>query len=406
MADVIERDLQVLLHTYRRLPIEMSTGEGVYLFDAADQRYLDFFAGLAVNALGYRHPRIEEAILSQLHRYTHLSNIFAQEPQIELAERLLRATGQSRVFFCNSGTEATEAAIKLSRLWGASSGKQVLVGFDGGFHGRTMGALSLMSQEKYRHGYEPFLDHCCTLPYNDVAALETAIDENTCAVFLEFIQGEGGIRPVSDEFFRSLSALRERYGFLIIADEIQAGIGRTGAMFSYQHWSATPDVVLVAKSLGGGLPLGALLVNDALTSTFTPGKHGSTFGGNPVACAAGIALLDTLEEEKIIPRVREMGNYLLQRLAALKDRFHDAILEVRGLGYMIGIEFRFDVEPLMYACLERGLLVNVTQGNVVRLLPPLLIQRNHIDDAMDILTEVLNNGDFDENRMREAVTIW
>lgn len=389
MPTLAERDKQVLLPTYRRLAPEISGGEGLYLTDTSGGRYLDFFAGLAVNALGYRHPRIEAAIIDQLRRYSHVSNYFAQEPQVALAERLVDMSSYPGVFFCNSGTEAAEAAIKLSRAWGAAAGKRGLIGFEGGFHGRTMGPLSLMSQSGYRQGFAPFLGECRSLPFDDPEAFEAAVDESTCAVFLEFIQGEAGIRPVSDHMCARILALRERFGFLLVADEVQAGLGRTGSMFSFDHWNVRPDIVLIAKALGGGLPLGAILAREEFRDVFSPGMHGTTFGGNPVACAAGSAVLDVMREDNLIEHAQAMGAHLFSRLATLRERFPNLIRDVRGMGCMAGMELARDAAPIVADCLRRGLLVNATQGTVIRLLPPLILQVEHIDMAIEILSSSL-----------------
>lgn len=384
---LLEREQATLIPTYRRLNLQITRGEGVFLFDQSGKKYLDLFGGLAVNLLGYGQRNVLEAIQGQIRNYVHLSNLFLQPAQIELAESLKSFSGFDRIFFCNSGTEATEGAIKLVRKWGTALGRSALVAFHGGFHGRTMGALSLMAQEKYREGYEPFLDDCHHLPFNDVEALERNIDENTCAVFLEFIQGEAGIIPASNHFIDTLKDLRKKYGFLVVADEIQSGLGRTGKFFAFDHWSFEPDVVLLAKGLGGGLPLGAILVQEHLSDVYGLGRHGTTFGGNPVACAAGKAVIDTIRNERLMESVVRVSEYFLEALSKLKARFDDTIVDVRGKGMMMAIELNCDAEPFMQEALERGLLVNVTQGKIIRLLPPLIFTEDHADDAVRILTE-------------------
>ena len=333
-----DREASTFFHTYKRLPLEVDRGDGVYLFTRDGKRYLDMFAGLAVNALGYGHPRVVEAISSQASRFTHLSNYFLQETQIRLAEQLTRLSGYPRVFFSNSGTEAIEGALKIVRKWGSARGKTEVLAFTNSFHGRTMGALSLMDRPKYRDGFGPFLEGCRVIPFNDPAALREAVGEKTAAVVLEFIQGEGGIRPVSAEFARTLEDLHRKAGFLLVADEVQSGAGRTGKFFGFQHFSASPEIVTLAKPIGGGLPLGAILATEEIASVLEPGMHGTTFGGNPVACAAGCAVLSEIEEKGLIARAASLGEKLKEGLRELKNQFPGLIREVRGYGLMVGAE--------------------------------------------------------------------
>lgn len=387
---LIDRDRESLLPTYDRVPIEIVRGEGVHLWDADGKRYLDCVAGLGVNALGYAHPRIAAAVARQMEAYTHISNAYPQQPQVELAERLRAASGCARVFFCNSGTEAMEAAFKLARRRGAQQGKTVVFGFTGGFHGRTMAPLSVMSQERYRAGFGPFLPDCRTLPFNDVQALETAIGPDTCAVVVECIQGEGGLHCLTPDCAVALGRLRDRHGFLLIADEVQAGLCRTGRVFSYEHWTLRPDLVLLAKALGGGLPLGALLVGGDAADVLGPGSHGSTFGGNPVACAAGCAVLDELFERDLAGRADTVGARLADGLRDIVSAYPAVACEARGKGLMAGLALRVDAAPVRDRCRERGLLVNVTSGSVLRFLPPLMFSENDVDDALDMLRGALD----------------
>ena len=383
-----EKDAALFFNTYERLPIEISHGDGCYLFTANGNRYLDLFGGLAVNLLGYCRREVNEAIITQIQKYSHLSNLFLQSPQIDVASKLTTLAGYERVFLCNSGTEATEGAIKLARKWGAARGKQELVAFHGAFHGRSMGALSIMENKKYKEGYEPFLDHCTHVEFNDVVSLERALNEKTCAVFLEFIQGEGGIQIASTDFVKALFALKEKFGFLVVADEIQSGIGRTGRFFSFEHWNVTPDVVLCAKGLGGGLPLGAILGKESLAEIFGKGRHGTTFGGNPVACAAGSATLDVIIKKNVMQHAQDVGNYFLSHLRSLQEEFPTLIKEVRGMGCMIGVELTVPGKSLVQKCLDRGLLINCTQEYVLRFLPPLIITQDQIIEAITILRRV------------------
>lgn len=381
-----DREASTFFHTYKRLPLEVDRGEGVYLFTRDGKRYLDMFAGLAVNALGYGHPRVIEAISSQASRFTHLSNYFLQETQIRLAEQLTRLSGYPRVFFSNSGTEAIEGALKIVRKWGSARGKTEVLAFTNSFHGRTMGALSLMDRPKYRDGFGPFLEGCRVIPFNDPAALREAVGEKTAAVVLEFIQGEGGIRPVSAEFARTLEDLHRKAGFLLVADEVQSGAGRTGKFFGFQHFSASPEIVTLAKPIGGGLPLGAILATEEIASVLEPGMHGTTFGGNPVACAAGCAVLSEIEEKGLIARAASLGEKLKEGLRELKNQFPGLIREVRGYGLMVGAELDRSGDGIASAMMERGILINCTDTTVLRFLPPLTIEESHIDETISALS--------------------
>lgn len=386
--NLAERESAVFFPTYRRLPPEFVRGEGVFLYDRSGTRFLDLVSGVGVNALGYAHEGLLSAIATQSAQYLHLSNYYVQQPQIDLAERLLYASGMAKVFLCNSGTEAIEGAFKLSRRWGSVSGKNVSLGFSNAFHGRTMAALSLMDKPKYRDGFGPFLNDCRTLPFDDTEALVRGIDEKTCAVFVECVQGEGGVVPASAEFLATLAGLREKFGFLIVADEIQSGIGRTGKFFAFDHYGIKPDVVVVAKALGGGLPLGAILATEKMAPIFQPGTHGSTFGGNPVACAAGVVVLEELRNG-LMARVAEMGSLFRRELRLVKDEFPERVNEVRGLGLMIGMELSGAAEPVAASMLDRGVLVNHTNMNVLRFLPPYIITEEHIMHAVGVLRKVL-----------------
>jgi acetylornithine aminotransferase len=313
-----------------------------------------------------------------------------QEPQVDLAERLLRLSKFQRLFFTNSGTEAIEGTIKLVRKWGKAKKKTTIFGMSNGFSGRTMGSLSIMDKEKYREGYGPFLENCGHVEFNDVDDLRKKVDDATAAVFLEFIQGEGGVVPVSAEFVTALQSLREKHGFLIVADEIQSGIFRTGMLFAFQHYKFTPDIVTIAKPIGGGLPLGAILGNEKVANVWTHGVHGTTFGGNPVACAAGIAVIDALTTNRMAGRINEASKYLFAQLDLLKSRF-PVIKEVRGFGFMVGVELTVESGPLVDAMLEDGVLVNSTAGTVVRILPPLIAGKEEIDILLASFERVLAN---------------
>lgn len=386
--NISELESQLFFHTYKRLPLEIDRGEGCYLYTKDGKKYLDMFSGLAVNALGYAHPAVIDAIEKQIRRYNHLSNFFIQEPQVQLAERLLRLSGYNKIFFTNSGTEAIEGTIKLVRKWGKAHNKNMIFGMSNGFSGRTMGALSLMDKEKYRAGYEPFLPNFGSILFNNVEDLQSKISSDTAAVFLEFIQGEGGIVGVTQQFVDSLKSLRDKFGFLIVADEIQAGIGRTGKLFGFQHFNIEPDIVTIAKPIGGGLPLGAILGTKKVADVWTYGVHGTTFGGNPVACAAGMATLDIVMSEQFLNRLNETANYALKKFVDLKAK-HPVIKEVRMYGFMIGIDLSIPSGPIVEQMLQQHVLVNSTADTVIRILPPLIAEKDEFDILFSVLDSVL-----------------
>lgn len=388
---ILEKEQQLFFHTYKRLHLDVDRGEGCNLFTKDGTRYLDFFGGIAVNALGYNHKRLCQAVEEQIHKYIHVSNYFVQEPQVKLAEKILAASNFKRIFFTNSGTEATEGAIKLARKWGKQSGKTQLFGLSNAFHGRTMGALSLMDKQKYRDGYEPFIENVGHLKFNDIDDLRKNVNEHTLGIFVEFVQGEGGINVVSQEYADEMQALRDRYKFLIIADEIQSGIGRTGKLFGFNHAGASPDIVILAKPIGGGFPLGAILGNTCVAETFTYGVHGTTFGGNPVACAAGLVVLEEVLDRGLMRHAEEIGVYLISRLSQLKKDFPTVIAEVRGFGCMIGVELTMDGQPIVEEMQRKGVLVNCTNVNVLRLVPPLIVTKEQCDEFMLNLRSVLES---------------
>ncbi len=385
----LEREQATFFHTYKRLPLEIQRGRGMELIGTGGTRFLDMFSGLAVNALGYANPAVVRAIRKQAGLYTHLSNYYLQEPQIRLAEMLVQRTGFPRVFFCNSGTEAVEGAIKIARRWGSLHGKKEIVSFTNSFHGRTMGALSLMDRPRYREGFGPFLPDFRVAEFNDPAALRRSVGRKTAAVVLEAVQGEGGIRPVSAEFAATLAQLRTQHGFLLVADEIQSGVGRTGSFFAFQHYGLSPDIVVIAKPIGGGLPLGAILGAGSVADILEPGMHGTTFGGNPVACAAGIAVLTEIERLKLMKNAETMGALLLSGLRHLAAEFPSLVREVRGLGLMVGMELTVECEPAVVAMRSRRILINGTDRTVLRFLPPLIVRGTHIRRTIAALRDVL-----------------
>ncbi len=382
-----EKENQLFFHTYKRLPLHVVRGEGCYIYTSDGKKYLDMFSGLAVNALGYAHPAITNAITEQIEKYTHLSNLFIQEPQLNLAERLLQLSGFSKIFFTNSGTEAIEGAIKLVRKWGKENSKKTIFGMTNGFSGRTMGALSLMDKEKYREGYDPFLPNFGSIEFNNVSDLKSKINNETAAVFLECIQGEGGIVGVTKEFVDALQALREQFGFLIVADEIQSGIYRTGKFFGYEHFGLTPDIVTIAKPIGGGLPLGAILGSAKVENVWSYGVHGTTFGGNPVSCAAGIAVIDTIVEKNLMYGLQKNSEWFKNELSALQNPL---IKEIRSYGYMIGIDLKEESAQYVEKILHNGVLVNSTANTVIRILPPLIAEKTEFELLLETIKHVVH----------------
>lgn len=387
-----ETEHQLFFHNYARLPILIDHGKGSFLYTTDGKRYLDMIAGIGVNAIGYGDERLLKAINDQAAKYIHASNLFMQGPQFELAEKLIELSGLSKVFFCNSGTEAIEAAIKLSRKWAVQKGdleRKEVVSLSNCFHGRTYGAMSLTAKPKYVEGYEPLVPDLGMIEFNDIEDLERKVSGKTAAVFVEFVQGEGGIHGVSEAFVKRLGELAAEHGFLIVADEIQAGCGRTGTFFSYEQFDITPDIVCLAKPLGGGLPLGAIIGNEKVAEIFTPGSHGTTFGGNPVACAAGLALIDVLASDKLMPKVVETGNMMREAFEKMAKK-HAQILEIRQYGLMIGITVNREARYYVEEALKRGVLVNATSVNVIRLLPPLSLSEQEAQLCIETLDEIFS----------------
>ena len=385
-----ETEQKLFFHNYARFPVAVTHGEGVWLVSDDGTRYLDMIAGIGVNALGYGDKRLVEAISSQAAKLIHASNLFMMPPQFELAEKLLALSGLSKVFFANSGTEAIEAAIKIARKWAGLSGnqeKKEVLSLSNCFHGRTYGAMSLTAKPKYVDGFEPLLAGTGMIAFNDIADLEAQVSEKTAAVFIEVVQGEGGIHRISQPFIDRLKELREQYSFLIVADEIQAGCGRTGTFFSYTQVDVDPDLVCLAKPLGGGLPLSAVIGSEKVADVLTYGNHGTTFGGNPVACAAGIAMINAIEADNLIEHALEIGAFMnneVQKLAAK----HPQILEIRQYGLMIGITVDKEAKQYVGKALEKHVVINATSVNVIRLLPPLVISREEAQHCITTLDEI------------------
>jgi len=396
--DIRAAEAHLLVHTYERNPICFVRGEGVHLFDESGTAYLDMLSGIGVSALGYGHPAIQAAIDAQSRKMLHISNLFFHEGQAELALRLTEMTGMDRVFFCNSGTEAWEAALKLARAHatllraeGRTIGTKILA-LEHSFHGRTMGAVSTTHKQKYREPFAPLVPGVEFVRFNDVDDLEAKFSEDVCAVCIEPVQGEGGIHPVSREFFSAARRLTAETGALLLADEIQCGMGRTGQWCAYQHYDAMPDVTTLAKPLGGGIPIGAMLCTEEAARAFTPGMHGTTFGGGPLACAVAVAVIDAMRRDDLLGHIRKVGAYFVEQLHALANR-HDAIVAVRGIGLMLGMELA-DAEMAKHVAgemMERHILINRTSETVLRFLPPYVIERQHVDQTVQMLDEILLN---------------
>jgi len=399
LEQVSKLESKLLLSTYERYPVMLRRGRGVYVYDDKGRRYLDFLSGIGVNALGYAHPAITKTIANQSKLLIHTSNLFYHEYQAKLAAALTRISGMDRAFFTNSGTEAWEGALKLARAYArenstnGSEPRWRILALEHAFHGRTFGSLATTHKEKYRAPFAPVLPGVQFVKFNDVADLERNFDDTVCAIGFEFVQGEGGIRPVSKEFAEAAHRLAQKHNALLIADEIQSGLGRTGRWFAYQHYGIQPDLVTIAKPIAGGLPLGALLASEKVSQCIHPGMHGTTFGGGPLACAVALQLLNILERQKLLQHIQKTGDYLLEQLKKLQQE-HEGIQEVRGLGLMVGMEFDSAdaAKAVVKQMLERGVILNRTDETVVRFLPPYLITKQHVDAVIPQLKKVMEKN--------------
>jgi acetylornithine/N-succinyldiaminopimelate aminotransferase len=390
VSSVVDLERDYLLQNYARYPIVLSRGKGPYLWDTNGKKYLDFISGIGVNALGHAHPQITKVIKDQAGKLIHSSNLYYHEYQGPLAKKLAEASGLQRVFFSNSGAESMEGALKMVRSHGShlSSEKYEVISLENSFHGRTMGALSITGQHKYRKDFEPLLPGVKFIHANDVTALEQAVTERTAGIVLEVIQGEGGIYPLSAEFIRRARELADRFDVLLVFDEIQCGVGRPGTYFAYQllEQIVLPDIAVMAKPISCGLPLGAVLCNERAAKSIAPGMHGTTFGGNVIACRVALEFFGILDQ--IMPSIRETGAYFRMRLDELA-RKHHFIKEVRGQGLMIGVELTQPGKQIVIDCMEQGLLINCTHDVVLRFLPPYIIGQKEVDAAVRILAKVL-----------------
>ena len=389
-------EAKLLLPTYERNPILFVDGAGMHLIDDSGAQYLDLLSGIGVNALGYGHPAVVETINRQSRKLVHISNLYFHEGQAELALRLTERAGMDRAFFCNSGTEAWEAAMKLARAYSAmkrSEGHTLgtkFLALENSFHGRTMGSVSTTHKDKYREPFQPLVPGVEFVRFNDVDHLRASFSNEVCAILIEPVQGEGGIRPVSQEFFAAARELTQSTGALLIADEIQSGLGRTGKWFAYQQFGIRPDITTLAKPLAGGLPLGAMLCTEEASRAIHPGLHGTTFGGGPLACAVAIAVIDAIEQEGLLGNIQETGAYFKSQLHDLAAK-HESVVDVRGMGLMLAMEMNSAdlAKKIVAKMLERRILINRTSETVLRFLPPFIMGKEHVDLAVSALNEIL-----------------
>ena len=392
-AELKERGDAVIVGSYARYPAAMVSGVGCTLTDASGKEYVDFLSGIAVCALGHCHPRVSEAICAQSKKLVHVSNLYYTEPQIELAELIVSNSFGEKVFFCNSGAEANEAAIKLARIHSAK-GRYKIISLAGSFHGRTLATVAATGQPKFHEGFEPLPSGFSYAPFGDLAALEAMVDETTCAILCEPLQGEGGVRPLAKEYLAGIRALCDKHGILLIFDEIQTGMGRTGTLFAYEQLGVTPDIMSLAKALGNGLPIGAMVTTSDIAAAFVPGTHASTFGGNPVASAAGVTTMKIMLEDGFLEDVLEKGVYFRELVAGLAEKFPTLLSGSRGMGLIVaGVLTEQGIAQgttIVNAMFERGYLMNFAGNAVLRFVPPLIVTKGEIDEFVAVLAEVLS----------------
>ncbi len=392
--EIMEVDKQYYMPVFNRYPIVLSHGEGAYVFDVDGKKYLDFVAGIAVNIVGHGHKKLVAALCEQAGKMIHCSNLYYTKGQATLSQRLAKAAGMDRVFLANSGAEANEGAIKLARKYGKTiaENKIGIITASHSFHGRTLATLTATAQPKYQKGYEPLPGGFDYVPYNDLEAMKAMISDTTCAVLLEPIQGEGGIHVPDNSYLEGVKQLCKEHKALLIFDEIQTGMGRTGKMFAYQYTDIEPDIITIAKGLGGGVPIGAFATKEEIAGVFSPGDHGTTFGGNPLACAAGNAVLTIIEEENLLQNATVIGAFLQHRLNDLKQKYPALMVNVRGRGLMVGAELSIPGQEIVAKCMEAGLLINCTAGNVLRFVPPINIHTGHVNEMISILDQKISES--------------
>lgn len=387
--DIAAKGQQYVMNTYARFPVALVRGKGSHVWDANGRQYLDFVAGIAVCLLGHSNQDLNAVLREQSQKLWHVSNLYWIEPQVELAEKLVFQAGMGKAFFCNSGAEANEAAIKLVRKYfyrRKESHRNKIIVFNGSFHGRTLATVAATGQTKYQEGFAPLPEGFAYAEFNDLSSVEQLVDESTCAVMVEPIQGEGGIRPAELGFLKGLREICDQKGLLLVFDEVQCGMGRTGKFFAFQAYGVKPDVITLAKGLGGGFPVGAMLATDKAAGGFAPGDHASTFGGNPLAAAVANRVVDIITEEGFLDQVSKIGNYLFDSLKKVKD---GRIVTVRGWGLMLGVEFKAEIKELVEICIQKGLLLVGAGPRVLRFVPPLTVNKSEIDQAVEIFREAL-----------------
>lgn len=391
MKEIIEQSEQYLIHSYNRYPIVMDYGEDVYLYDTDEKKYLDFGAGIAVCSLGYSDETYKESLKKQIDKAIHFSNYFYSKPLMQAAEGLAKATGMDKVFMANSGTEANEGALKLARKYAIMQGndeRHEIISMNKAFHGRSMGALSVTGTAKYREPFEPMLEGVTFADYNDLESVKKSVTNKTYAIIVEAIQGEGGIYPANPEFLKGIRDICDKHDIMMICDEVQCGMGRTGKMFAYEQYGIKPDIVTMAKGIGNGMTVGAIATTEKIAKALVPGDHGTTFGGSPLACAAIVATLQAFEEKQITSHVEEVGNYLQECLQRIVDT-KEVAKEQRGLGLMRGLELTEPAGPYIEKALEKGVIFMSSGTHVIRFIPPLVIEKKHVDEMISVLEEIL-----------------
>ncbi|MDX1357620.1 MAG: aspartate aminotransferase family protein [Clostridia bacterium] len=393
LNEIIYKDKQYFMNTFGdRTPVAFDYGRGMYLYTSDNKQYLDFLGGIAVNALGHSHPLLVDAITEQARKFIHCSSLYYIENQAELAHKICTLSCADKVFFSNSGAEANEGAIKLARLYHKKKGndrKYEIITLEKSFHGRTLATIAATGQPKYKKPFSPLTPKFKSVPMNDLQALKDAIDENTCAVMLEPIQGESGVNPATYDYIKGVRSLCFAHDLILIFDEVQCGMGRTGKLFAYEHFDVKPDIFTLAKALGGGFPIGAVCAQDYVAKAFEPGDHGSTFGGNPLACAAGLAVFNAFKDENLVENSDIMGKYLIGKLNALKMNYN-RISEVRGSGLMVGVEFNANIAvEVKNRMFEKNILIGSVKDSIIRMLPPLIVKKKHIDLVCETLEDIL-----------------
>lgn len=387
--EIFENYQNYVLPTYTRIPVIFVKGKGSALIDISGKRYLDFFPGWGVNNVGHCHPKVMAAVRDQIDKLIHIPNNLYHPHQGKLAKEIIKNAFPGKVFFCNSGAEAAEGAIKLSRAYGGGKRYEIIT-MQRSFHGRTMGALSATGQPKHQEGFAPLLPGFKTVPFNDLNALKEAITPQTIAIMLELVQGEGGIHVADKNYVQEIRKICTEKDILLIFDEVQTAMGRTGEMFAFKHYDVVPDCMTLAKALGGGLPIGALVVAEKFTNVLKPGMHASTFGGSPLVCKAALGVFKALSADKMLKNTKKMGAYLVEKLDGLKQKFN-CILEIRGIGLMVGVQLNMEGKTIVGDCFRQGLIINCTQGNVLRIMPALNVTKKQIDKALDILEKAFIN---------------